>query len=295
MNSPIHRRTLLLAASVLPLASACSAWPAKGAQSSAQAQLDALESASGGRLGLVALHTGTGARVAHRADERFAFCSTFKLMLCAAILARSANDGTLLAHRVNYSKGDIISNSPITEKHVGQGMTVAELCAAAIQYSDNAAANLLMKLLGGPPAVTAFARATGDDTFRLDRWETELNTAIPGDLRDTTTPAAMADSVQRLVLGNALGTAQRDQLQTWLLGNTTGAARIRAGVPADWKVGDKTGSGSYGTVNDVGVLWPPAGAPLVMSIYLTFPAKDAQGPGDVIASAARIAFQALTA
>lgn len=295
MNTLVHRRTLLLAASVLPLASACSAWPARQAQSLAQAQLAALESASGGRLGLVAFHTATGARVAHRADERFPFCSTFKLMLSAAVLARSAADSALLARRVNYSQGDIIANSPITEKHVGQGMTVAALCAAAIQYSDNAAANLLMKMLGGPPAVTAFARATGDTTFRLDRWETELNTAIPGDLRDTTTPAAMADSVQRLVLGNALGAAQREQLQTWLLGNTTGATRMRAGVPADWKVGDKTGAGSYGTVNDIGVLWPPAGAPLVMAIYLTFPAKDAQGPADVIASAARIAFAALTA
>jgi beta-lactamase class A len=293
MNPLVHRRTLLLAASVLPLASACTAWPAKGAQQDASAQLAALESASGGRLGVVGFNTATGARVQHRADERFPFCSTFKLVLAAAVLERSAKEGGLLARRINYSKGDLVTYSPITEKNIATGMTVAELCAAAVQYSDNTAANLLMKMLGGPPAVTAFARSSGDDVFRLERWETELNTAIPGDLRDTTTPAAMAASVERLVLDNALGAAQREQLKTWLLGNTTSTERFLAGVPAGWKVGDKTGSGSYGTTNDVGVLWPPAGAPLVLAVYLTFPEKDAKGRNDVVASATRIAVGAL--
>lgn len=291
MNASVSRRTLLLSASVLPLASACTAWSGQGAQSSssAEAQLAALETASGGRLGVVAFNSANGARVQHRAHERFPFCSTFKLMLAAAILERSAKDASLLTRHVNYSKGDIISYSPITEKNLATGMTVAALCAATVQYSDNAAANLLMKILGGPPAVTAFARSIGDQAFRLDRWETELNTAIPGDLRDTTTPAAMADSVHRLALGDALGTAQRDQLQAWLLGNTTSTERFLAGVPTSWKVGDKTGSGSYGTTNDVGVLWPPAGAaPLVVAVYLTFPDKDAKGRNDVIASAVRI-------
>lgn len=293
MNPLVHRRTLLLAASVLPLASACTAWSAKAGQQEASAQIAALESASGGRLGVVGFNTATGARVQHRADERFPFCSTFKLMLAAVVLERSAKEGGLLARRVSYSKGDLVTYSPITEKNIATGMTVAELCAAAVQYSDNTAANLLMKMLGGPPAVTAFARSSGDDAFRLERWETELNTAIPGDLRDTTTPAAMAASVERLVLGNALGAAQRQQLKTWLLGNTTSTERFLAGVPAGWKVGDKTGSGSYGTTNDVGVLWPPAGAPLVLAVYLTFPEKDAKGRNDVVASATRIAVGAL--
>ncbi|MET3493564.1 class A beta-lactamase [Variovorax boronicumulans] len=295
MNPLVHRRTLLLAASVLPLASACTAWSAKGAQQDASAQLTALESASGGRLGVVGFNTASGARLVHRGDERFPLCSTFKLVLAAAVLERSAKAGGagLLARRINYSKGDLIAHSPITEKHVATGMTVAELCAATLQYSDNAAANLLMKMLGGPPAVTAFARASGDEAFRLDRWETELNTAIPGDLRDTTTPAAMAASVQRLVLGDALGAAQRDQLKAWLLGNTTSTERFLAGVPAGWKVGDKTGGGSYGTNNDVGVLWPPSGAPLVLAVYLTFPQEDAKVRNDVVASATRIAVEAL--
>jgi beta-lactamase class A len=296
MKSFANRRTFLLAASALPLASACTAWSAKSQQTaSAEAQLAALESSVGGRLGVAALDTGSGARVQHRATERFPLCSTFKTMLAAAILARSERDSSLLERRVSYGKSDLLTNSPITEKHLGQGMTVAAMCAATIQYSDNAAANLLMKILGGPAAVTAFARSIGDQTFRLDRWETELNSAIPGDPRDTTSPEAMAASLQRLVLGDALGAAQRGQLETWLLGNTTGAARIRAGVPADWKVGDKTGLGSYGTNNDVGVLWPPAGAPLVLAVYLTFPEKDAPARNDVIASAARIVVNALRA
>ena len=293
MNSSLQRRTLLLAASVLPLASACSAWSQKGAQSSSEAQLAELERACGGRLGVAGLHTGSGARIQHRAHERFPLCSTFKLMLAAAVLERSAKDAGLLSRQLSYGKSDLVAYSPVTEKHVGIGMSVAALCAATVQYSDNTAANVLLKLLGGPPEVTAFSRRIGDATFRLDRTEPELNTAIPGDLRDTTTPAAMTDSVQRLALGDALGEAGREQLKTWLLGNTTSTERFLAGVPAGWKVGDKTGSGSYGSTNDTGVLWPPSGAPLVLSVYLTFPQKDAKGRNDVIASATRIAVAAL--
>ncbi|RSZ33195.1 MULTISPECIES: class A beta-lactamase [unclassified Variovorax] len=295
MTSPVQRRTLLLAASVLPLAGACTAWSGTGSQSSAEAQLAALESASGGRLGVVGFNTGSGARIQHRPHERFPLCSTFKLTLAAAVLERSTRDSSLLSRHLNYSKSDLIAYSPITEKHVSTGMTVAAMCAATIQYSDNAAANLLLKELGGPAAVTAFARGIGDQVFRLDRMEPELNTSIPGDPRDTTTPAAMSDSLQRLVLGDALGAAQREQLKTWLLGNTTNTERFLAGVPTGWKVGDKTGSGSYGSTNDVGVLWPPAGAPIVLSVYLTFPQKDAKGRNDVVASATRIAAAALAA
>lgn len=293
MNPLIQRRTLLLGVSVLPLAGACTAWSGTGSQSSAEAQLAELESAAGGRLGVVGFNTGSGARIQHRAHERFPLCSTFKLMLAAAVLERSAKDASLLSKNVSYSKSDLIEHSPITEKHVATGMTVAGMCAATIQYSDNAAANLLLKVLGGPATVTAFARGIGDQAFRLDRTEPELNTSIPGDPRDTTTPAAMSDSIQRLVLGDALGAGQRDQLRTWLLGNTTNKERFLAGVPAGWKVGDKTGGGSYGSNNDAGVLWPPAGAPIVLSVYLTFPRKDAKVRNDVVASATRIAAAAL--
>jgi SAM-dependent methyltransferase len=165
------------------------------------------------------------------------------------------------------------------------------LISADVAYdlsSDNTASNLLMKILGGPGAVTTFARSIGDLQFRLDRWETALNSAIPGDLRDTSTPNAMASSLQRLAFGDALEPRLQLQLRVWLQGNTTGATRIRAGVPADWQVGDKTGTGDYGTANDIGLLWPPRRSPVVVAIYTTQSEKDAKARNDAIASAARI-------
>jgi beta-lactamase class A len=197
------RRTVLLSLAAVPFA------PASFAADSAPGQLAALEKSAGGRLGVAVLDTGSGRQVLHRAGERFAFCSTFKAMLAAAILARSEKEPGLLERRIRYAKADLVTYSPETEKHVDDGMTVAELCKAAVQLSDNSAGNFLIKALGGPQAVTAYARSIGDTEFRLDRWETELNTAIPGDPRDTTTPAAMMRSVQRLVLDDALGAPQR--------------------------------------------------------------------------------------
>ncbi|CAG2157782.1 Beta-lactamase CTX-M-1 [Cupriavidus yeoncheonensis] len=259
----------------------------------AGAELAALERRAGGRLGVLARHTGNGREVRHRAGERFPVCSTFKAILAGAILQRSAAMPGLLEQQVRYTRQDLVAYSPITEKHVAQGMTVGQLCAAAIQYSDNGAANLLMRRIGGPAGVTAFARSIGNQSFRLDRWETELNTAIPGDPRDTSTPADMAASLQALALDNALPAAQRRQLQDWLRGNTTGAARIQAAMPAGWQIGDKTGSGDYGTTNDIAVLWPPAGAPIVIAIYFTQAAPDAKWSNETIASAARIALSGL--
>ncbi|KAF0813499.1 Beta-lactamase OXY-1 [Andreprevotia sp. IGB-42] len=300
-HSP-SRRTLLLAAATLPLALALKnrAVAATGdpvsagtAAGSAPALLAALEKQAGGRLGVCAIHTADGVQTGYRVDERFPFCSTFKLMLASAVLARSVHATGLLQQRIRYGKRDLVSYSPISEKHLGEGMTVAELCAATIQYSDNAAANLLIQLLGGPAAVTRFARSIGNNTFRLDRRETALNTAIPGDARDTVTPAAMARSVQALALGNALPATQREQLQAWLRGNTTGGKRILAGVPAGWAVGDKTGTGAYGTTNDIGVIWPASGAPIVLAVYYTQHGADAKPKDEVIAEATRIVVAAL--
>lgn len=257
---------------------------------SIQEKLSELEKISGGRLGLFAINTANNLTVQYRAVERFPVTSTFKVLAVAAILKQSVTDRQLLQQRITYNPKDLVSYSPITEKYLG--MTVEELCAATIQYSDNTAVNLLMKLLGGPKAVTEFARSIGDHTFRLDRWETDLNSAIPGDLRDTSTPVVMAKSMQRLVLGDALPPAQRAKLQVWLKGNTTGDASIRAGIPEGWVVGDKTGGGDYGTTNDIGVLWPPTAAPIVVAIYFTQNEKDAQTRKDVIASATRILISA---
>jgi len=267
------RRTVLLALAAAPLARAADLLDGAPSASplSPAAQLARLELACGGRLGVAAFNTGDGRELMHRGDERFPFCSTFKMMLSAAVLAR---DPALLKKRIQYTKDDLVPHAPITGKHLADGMTVAELCEATLQYSDNPAANLLMKQLGGPAAVTAYARSIGDADFRLERWETELNTAIPGDPRDTTTPAAMARSLHKLVLGDALPPAQRKQLKDWMLGNTTGATRIRAGVPAAWPLADKTGAGDYGTVNDIAVIWPPGRAPIVLAVYLTQPGKD---------------------
>ncbi len=260
--------------------------------SSAEALLKGLEQAAGARLGLYALDTANGSQIRYRADERFPVCSTFKVFLAATILQRSVKDLDLLQRRIHYSRNDLAPYSPISEKHFDDGMTIAELCAAAIQYSDNTSANLLMKVLGGPSAVTAFARSIGSSEFRLDRWETELNTAIPGDLRDTATPASIARGLQSLLLGDGLPGSQQKQLKEWLIGNTTGAKRIRAAAPATWQVGDKTGSGDYGTANDVAVLWPPEGRPIILAVYQTHNDAEAKRSDELIVAAARVVLKA---
>ena len=294
-DSPNHvRRTLLLAggAALLCPAPLLFAAPATGL-AAAQTQLAALEQAAGGRLGVAAWRQGSEQRLAYRADERFPLASTFKAMLAAAVLARSASQPGLLEQQVRYEKKELVTYSPITEKHLADGMSVADLCAATLQYSDNSAANFLMTILGGPQAVTAFAHSIGNTVFRLERWETELNSAIPGDVRDTASPASMAHSLQQLLLGNSLPAPQRQQLDAWMRGNTTGDKRIRAGVPAGWQVADKTGSGAYGSVNDIGVAYPPSGAPLVIAVYYTREQKNADTNQDIITAATRIVTAAL--
>lgn len=258
-------------------------------------KLEAVEGSDGARLGVYALDLESGVEVRHRSEERFPVCSTFKVILTAAILRQSVQDAGLMTRRVTYAKADLVTYSPVTERHVEGGMTVEALCAAAMQYSDNTAANLLMKILGGPGAVTAYTRSIGDTQFRLDRWETELNTALPGDPRDTSTPAAMGHSLQKLALGDGLPEAQRAKLVEWMLGNTTGDKRIRAAAPSDWKVGDKTGSGDYGTANDIAILWPPGRKPIVLAIYHTQKVADAKWQNDVIAAAARVVLEAFGA
>jgi beta-lactamase class A len=288
MNHSRNRRKFLLAAMSVPIATIWTSWAKGDAAVAAQAQLAKLERTLAGRLGIFALNTSNGKQLSYRGNEYFPMCSTFKVLLASAILKRSTQIDGLMQQRIKYQQSDLVTYSPITEQHVKDGMTVSALCAAAIQYSDNTASNLLMKILGGPRAVTTFARLIGDRQFRLDRWETALNSSIPGDQRDTSTPNAMGQSLQRLVLGNLLEPNLQVQLRDWLRGNTTGAARIRAGVPADWQVGDKTGTGDYGTANDIGVLWPPRRAPAVVAIYTTQGEKDAKARNDVVASAARI-------
>jgi beta-lactamase class A len=215
------------------------------------------------------LDTRTGTKAGHRADERFPMCSTFKLLAAAAVLARTDAGAETMDRLVRYSAGDLVTYSPVTKERVATGMTLTELCEAAVTLSDNTAGNLLLASLGGPQGITAFARTLGDSMTRLDRIETALNEAVPGDPRDTTTPAAMLADIRALVLGDALSEKSREQLRFWLLANKTGGGRLRAGLPADWAVGDKTGAGERGTTNDVGVIFPPGREPVVVTIYLT--------------------------
>jgi beta-lactamase class A len=235
----------------------------------AQATLNRIEAESGGRLGVCILDTASGRRIVHRAAERFPMCSTFKLLAAAMVLKRVDDGQERLDRSIAIERAAILAHSPLTEPNVGGTMTMGALCEATVTQSDNAAANLMLASFGGPAALTAYVRVLGDRTTRLDRNEPSLNEALAGDSRDTTTPAAMLKSMQTLVLGDALKPASRAQLREWLVANQTGGQKIRAGLPAGWQVGDKTGGGAFGTNNDVAIVWPPGRPPVLVTAYLT--------------------------
>jgi beta-lactamase class A len=254
-----------------------------------KASLGELEARYGGRLGVFAVNSGTGARLAHRPDERFPMCSTFKVLLVGAILARVDAGRERLDGHIGYGKADLLQYAPVTRANVGLGfMSLRALCEAAVEYSDNTAANLLLRALGGPERVTAFARSLGDSRTRLDRNEPSLNTALPGDVRDTTTPAAMLADLQRLLTGRALSLPSRRSLDSWLIQGRTGAERIRAGVPTGWRVGDKTGSGANATSNDIAVLYPPNRPPIFVTAYYTGSSASGDARNHVLAEVGRI-------
>nr|WP_322101485.1 class A beta-lactamase [Paraburkholderia sp. J41] len=250
---------------------AAQAFALESAQGAAlEKQLAQIEARTGGRLGVAILDTANGRVQGWRLDTRFPMCSTFKVLLASAVLARKDRGEESLARRIVYAKAQVVPYSPLSGPRAGgEGMTVAGLCEAALTRSDNTAANLLLESIGGPGAVTAFARSLGDPHTRLDRNETTLNEAREGDPRDTTTPAAMVADLRELLLGERLSTASREQLIAWLVANQTGDARLRASLPKDWRVGDKTGTGDNGTANDIAILWPPQRAPLLVTVYLT--------------------------
>jgi beta-lactamase class A len=244
------------------------------------------------RLGVWALDTGTHRTVAWRADERFAYASTYKALAAAAVLRRTTADR--LDDVVTYTRADLVSYSPITEQHVDTGMTLREICDAAIRYSDNTAGNLLFRELGGPSGLSADLKRIGDVTTHADRLETDLNAAVPGDVRDTSTPRALSADLGKYALGTTLPKADRALLNDWLRGNTTGAALIRAGVPAGWTVGDKTGAGGYGTRNDIAVVWPPHRAPIVLAILSSRTTQNATYDDALIAKATKVLISTLT-
>lgn len=229
----------------------------------------AIEVAGQGRLGVAVLDIASQALSGHRLDERFPMCSTFKWLAAAHVLQRVDLGHERLERRVRFGKEVLLPWSPVTEHHVGDGMTVGELCQAAVTMSDNAAANLLLQSLGGPQGLTRFAREQGDGVTRLDRWEPQLNASTPGDPRDTSSPRAMAGLLQRCVLGQALSPGSRAQLVRWLRASQTNAQRLGAGLPASWRVGSKTGTGPHGTTNGVGVYWREGRSPIVVVAFLT--------------------------
>lgn len=217
------------------------------------------------RLGVVAINARTGETLAHRPDERFPICSVFKVLLAARILRDAPS--AAMDRRLTWTSDELVINSPVTETTVRNGLTVAQLAEAAVTVSDNTATNVLMREFGGPAAVTGFARSVGDRVTRIDRWEPEMSTGTPGDVRDTTSPRAIARTFAALVLGRALATADRQRLTTWMLANRTAGPVFGSGVPADWALADKTGAGWYGVRNDVGITWTPGGAPLVVAAF----------------------------
>lgn len=279
----ISRRTLLgaslLAIPALYSLTAQAAGAAPSSNPSLEQRLAELERRHGGRLGVAILDTGSQRLITHRGDERFAMCSTFKALAVAYVLARVDRKEEDLSRLIVYGKEQLVPYSPTTEKHTGDGgLSVGSICEAAVTLSDNTAANLLLDSSGGPQGLTDWLRLTGDQVTRLDRREPDLNENRPGDLQDTTTPIAMAQTLRTLIFTEVLSDPSRDQLIAWLVSNTTGDQKLRAGLPKRWRVGDKTGSGANNASNDVAVIWPTNRAPLIVTVYYT----DSNATGEQI-------------
>jgi beta-lactamase class A len=267
---------------------------AASGKDNAATRIAAIETRTGGRIGVAALVTSNSKRVDYRADERFPMCSTFKFLAAAAVLKRVDDKQEKLERFVSYDAKDILEYAPVTKEHLKDGgMTLRALCAAAIEQSDNTAGNLLLDAIGGPTGLTNFVRTLGDRVTRLDRIEPELNSAIPGDERDTTTPTAICSDMQRLLLGDALSEASRHQLEDWLQRNETGGSMIRAGAPSNWIVGDKTGRGANGATNDIAIMRPPNRTPILLAIYSVGSTAAANDRAAAIAEVAKIVAESL--
>ncbi|SME50738.1 Beta-lactamase 1 precursor [Bacillus mobilis] len=250
-----------------------------------------LEKKFDARLGVYAIDTGTNQTISYRSNERFAFASTYKALAAGVLLQKNSTEK--LNEVVTYTKEDLVDYSPVTEKHVDTGMTLGEIAEAAVRYSDNTAGNILFHKIGGPKGYEKALRQIGDRVTKSDRLETELNEAIPGDKRDTSTAKAIATNLKDFTVGNALPDQKRNILTDWMRGNATGDKLIRAGVPKDWIVGDKSGAGSYGTRNDIAIVWPPNRAPIIIAILSSKDEKEAAYDNQLIAEAAEVVINAL--
>ena len=272
----LSRRRALLGGLTLAAAAAYATTPAMADPAEPvqpiQDRIAALERRYDAYVGLFAVDVDGGRSIAHRGQEAFAMCSTFKGYASARVLQMVGQGELTLDQQVFVDPAAIVANSPRTEPRAGGEMTLDELCQAALQVSDNTAGNLLLKTIGGPPAITAFARSIGDPSTRLDRWETELNSAIPGDPRDTSTPQALGGGYRNLLTGDALAPPQRQHLEDWMRGNETSS--MRAGLPPGWTTADKTGSGDYGSTNDVGIAYGPAGQRVLLALMTRSQVND---------------------
>lgn len=293
----IDRRTFMIGTAAL---AACAGAPVASRDVQAETRVDDVDFSPilarlgvGARLGFFAVETGSGRTMGHDENSRFAMCSTFKAPLAAMVLAEVDRGGLALADTMPVARADLVNHSPAVEAALARGrMSVAELCAAIVQVSDNAAANLLLARLGGPAGFTAFVRRCGDAVTRLDRIEPEMNRVGPGDPRDTTSAAAMAGLMRTLLVGDVLAPASRARLAGWMEGATTGLNRLRGGLPASWRAGDKTGTaGNFN--NDVAIAWPPGRPPLLIASYIDAPASDNAGRNAAHAAVARLVTVAL--
>ncbi|HDX9614295.1 TPA: class A beta-lactamase [Bacillus toyonensis] len=252
-----------------------------------------LEKEYDAKLGIYALDTGTNQTIAYHSDDRFAFASTSKSLAVGAILRKNSLEA--LDQRITYTHEDLSNYNPITEKHVDTGMTLKELADASVRYSDSTAHNLILKQLGGPSEFEKTLREMGDTVTTSERFEPELNEVHPGETHDTSTPEAIAKTLQSFTLGTALPIEKRELLVDWMKRNTTGDKLIRAGVPKGWEVADKTGAGSYGTRNDIAIIWPPNKKPIVLAILSNHDKEDAKYDDKLIADATKVVLNTLKA
>src|SRR5579859_2018944 len=279
----VSRRGLLIGASVALAATRLRA------EGGVQDRLRELEINVGGRLGVAALDMESDRRVDYHSGNLFPICSTFKLLLAGAVLSKVDQGTEQLSRTISFSQADMLDYAPQAKALLPKGqMSVAEACAGAVIDSDNVCANLLLNAIGGPGALTLYARTLGDKTTHLDRIEPFLNEAMPGDARDTTSPAAMLNDLGVLLLQNALQPASRVRLADWMVKSRTGGAKLRAGLPAEWKVGDKTGMGEHGSTCDIAIAWPPGRQPLLITAYLTDTGADLEQRNKVLSEAARL-------
>jgi beta-lactamase class A len=286
----ISRRTFLAGASAAVLAPILlSARPvmAKSRPAELEAAFAKIEKSVGGRLGVAVSAPGASFKTERHGGERFPMCSTFKLLAVAAVLHRVDDGDETLSREVPVPPGAILAYAPVTEEHAGGTMSISQLCEAAMVWSDNTAANLILESLGGPVAATAYVRSLGDTVTRIDRMEPDANVFGPGELRDTTTPEAMLGNLQKLFLSDALSPLSRDRLTEWFVANQTGKDRLRAGLPQTWRVGDRTGTGPHGTSNDVAVAWREDGEPILIATYLTGSKEDAATRDNALAEVGR--------